>query len=101
MIDYFDGEPVPATVVFTNQGVQGFDMKAWFSRHPPARALELARAVIAALKTERVAKFAAAGYCYGGRIGFDLAFENEVAVLTAAHPSLLTPADLQVRLVLS
>ena len=98
LIDYFDGEPVPATAVFTPHGVEGFDIASWLQRHPAPRALEVVRAVAAALKTEGATRFGATGYCYGGRLCFDMGFENEIHVAAMAHPSLLKyPEDFQVR----
>ena len=97
LLDYFGGDGIPTTVVFTPQGAQDFGIVAWRGRNPPTRALEITRVVMAALKAEGVTTFAAVGYCYGGRIGFDLAFTNEVSVLVTSHPSLVVEADLTVR----
>ena len=94
MPDLFDGDPAPTNAF--NPGVN-FDIMAWIGKHPAERADTITRTVIEALKSEGVTKFAALGYCYGGRVCFDLAFTNEVQVVAVAHPSLLkVPDDLQV-----
>ncbi|TBU22617.1 alpha/beta-hydrolase [Dichomitus squalens] len=91
--DVFDGEPAPVNAF--EPGVT-FDFGAWISRHPPSRANTIVRSVIDALKAEGVTKFAATGYCYGGRLAFDLAFTGDVQVVAVSHPSILkTPDDLQ------
>ena len=94
MPDLFDGEPAPATAF--NPGAN-FDFMGWLGRHTAERAAAIVRAVIEALKAEGVTKFGAVGYCYGGRVAFDLAFAGEVHAVAVAHPSLLkTPDDLNV-----
>ena len=56
------------------------------------------RKVLAGLKEGGVTKIAAVGYCYGARLGFNLAFDNEITVLATSHPSLLQiPTDIEVR----
>ena len=94
MPDLFDGEPAPATAF--NPGAT-FDFMGWLGRHTTERAAAIVRAVIEALKTEGVTKFAALGYCYGARTCFDLAFTNDIQVVAVAHPSLLKiPDELEV-----
>ncbi|KAH9927532.1 Las1-domain-containing protein [Epithele typhae] len=82
-----------SVVVGTNDVKPDFDLPAFLARHPPARALEIARAVIAGLKGGGVVRFACTGYCYGGRTAFDLAIANDVSVVAASHPSLLKCPD--------
>ena len=92
MPDVFDGEPAPVEAL---RGPE-FDMWVWFARHPPARGLEIVRSVMAALKAEGVTKFGGLGYCYGGRVCFDLAFAGEIAAVATSHPSMLkAPEDFQ------
>jgi len=92
LVDYLVGDPVPPDAF----SQPGFNIGEWFAKHPIPSVHALATKVIAALKEEGVTKFGAAGYCLGGRICFDLAFEDAVQVVVAAHPSLLkSPDDLE------
>ena len=91
--DIFDGEPAPLNAF--EPGVN-FDVGSWIGRHSPERANTIVRSVIEALKAEGVTKFGAVGFCYGGRLAFDLAFTGDVDVVAVSHPSFLkTPDDLK------
>ena len=95
MPDLFDADAIPPDAL--NPG-SNFDFMSWLGKHPGERVQEIARAVIAALKTEGVTKFGAMGYCFGARVCFDLAFTNEIQAVAVCHPSLLKiPDDLEVR----
>ncbi|TFK52010.1 alpha/beta-hydrolase [Heliocybe sulcata] len=99
--DYLHGDPVP------EDGMSGkidFDLMAWFGGkydkegrgHTPEHTRPLLDKVIAALKEQGVTDFGVAGYCFGGRYGFDLAFDHVVKAVMVAHPSLLkNPEDLE------
>ncbi|KAI0630599.1 alpha/beta-hydrolase [Trametes polyzona] len=90
--DLFNGDALPADALSGGN----FDLMAWLGKHTAPDVLEIVRKVIAALKAEGVTKFAAIGFCFGARPAFDLAFNNEVAVVAVSHPSLLqVPADLE------
>ena len=90
--DTFDDEPVPADALTTGN----FDFNSWGARHPPARGLEILIAVIDSLKAEGVTKFGGLGYCFGGRLCFDLVYAGRLAVVATSHPSLLkVPEDLE------
>ncbi|TFY54257.1 hypothetical protein EVG20_g9782 [Dentipellis fragilis] len=52
-------------------------------------------AVIDALKSQGVTRFGAIGYCYGGRLCFNLAFENKVHTVVGNHPLLLELSDIE------
>ncbi|KAH7877336.1 uncharacterized protein C8R40DRAFT_1159771 [Lentinula edodes] len=81
--DFFEKDRVP---------FDPFDSES--PRTPIAR--PLLDKVIAALKGQGVTAFAATGYCYGGRLVFDLAFENITSASIANHPShLKSPDDLE------
>ena len=59
--------------------------------------MPLVEKVISALKESGVTSFASTGYCYGGRLAFDLAYEGLTTATVVSHPSLLQiPADLEV-----
>ena len=71
---------------------------AWLGKHPNTRVVEIAQSVMGALKEQGVVRFGAVGYCFGARVSFDLAFNNELDVVAVSHPSLLKiPDDLEVR----
>ena len=101
LVDYFEGEPVPSEEVFRPGGAATFDIPAWLAWHPPPQVADIVRRVMAALKAEGVTRFASTGYCYGGRTGIDLGLTNELAVVTTAHPSLISDprAELEVGVV--
>ncbi|KZV61921.1 alpha/beta-hydrolase [Peniophora sp. CONT] len=90
--DLFADDAAPLGRVYPDG--TAWDLKAWFPKHAPASTLERVRAVMAALRAQGVTKFAAAGYCYGGRLAFDLAFAHEITAAVVSHPALLSPADL-------
>lgn len=69
---------------------------AWLGRHSPAHNLSRVKSVINALKSDGVARFGATGYCYGGRVIFDLVYDGELDVGATSHPSLLSIQDLEV-----
>ncbi len=93
--DYFDGDALPEDAL--NPG-SNYDFMGWLGKHPTGGTLPTIRALIAALKAEGIAKFAAVGFCYGARPGFDLAFTGEIDIVAVSHPSLLKiPEDLHVR----
>ena len=90
----FEGDPVPADALETGN----FDVWAWIDKRGPKFAEPIAKKVIAALKESGVTKFGTVGFCFGARIGFNLAFEGVSSVTVATHPSHLeVPADLEVR----
>ncbi|KAH8105260.1 alpha/beta-hydrolase [Cristinia sonorae] len=89
--DMFEGDPAPEDALESGT----FNIAAWFVPHGPHSARPLVDKVIAALKEEGVTSIATAGYCYGARISFDLAYENIASVTVASHPSLLqVPQDI-------
>lgn len=90
----FEGDPAPVDALESGK----FDLGAWFGKHGPGFAEPFVKKVIAALKESGVTKFGTVGYCFGARIGFNLAFEGVSSVTVVNHPSLLqVPADLEAR----
>ncbi|KAF7299663.1 Dienelactone hydrolase endo-1,3,1,4-beta-D-glucanase [Mycena chlorophos] len=76
-------------------GVPPFDIPAWTARHGRDVTRPIIDSVVAALKADGITRFAATGYCFGGRYVFDLAFDNITQVSAISHPSLLVvPEDL-------
>ena len=63
---------------------------AWIGRHSSAHNVARVKSVINALKSEGVTRFGATGYCYGGRLIFDLVYDGELNVAATSHPSLLS-----------
>ncbi|PIL35178.1 hypothetical protein GSI_02968 [Ganoderma sinense ZZ0214-1] len=91
--DYFDNDALPEDAL--NPG-SNYDFMGWLGKHPAAGTLPTIRALIAALKAEGITKFAVAGFCYGARPGFDLAYTGEIDIVAVSHPSLLKiPEDLE------
>ncbi|KAI0053159.1 alpha/beta-hydrolase [Auriscalpium vulgare] len=90
--DIFEGDPVPTS--FLDGDGKPFDLQKWFPSHSAERTGGFVRKLIDGLKERGVTRFAAVGYCYGGRLVFDLALDNTIAVAATAHPSLLQPADI-------
>lgn len=70
-----------------------FDLGEWFSRHGQDVTRAPLDKVIAALKEQGIAKFAATGHCLGGRYVADLTFDGVVGAGLYHHPSLLEVAD--------
>ncbi|KAJ3912878.1 dienelactone hydrolase family-domain-containing protein [Lentinula edodes] len=97
--DLFEKDGLPFDVFDSEEKRQAFDLPTWFGRHGPHVARPLLDKVIAALKEQGVTTFASTGYCYGGRLVFDLAFENITSASIASHPSLLkSPDDLEAQI---
>ncbi|TCD62751.1 hypothetical protein EIP91_006449 [Steccherinum ochraceum] len=94
MPDLFDSDAAPE-ILLTNPAA--FDLDGFFNNHPPARAKFLVDRVIAALKADGdVKKIGTTGYCYGARVGVDLALDGTSSVTVIAHPSLLqVPVDFE------
>ncbi|KAA1467612.1 dienelactone hydrolase endo-1,3,1,4-beta-D-glucanase [Dentipellis sp. KUC8613] len=93
--DLFDGDPVPAEVLSSNGALgNNFDFSQWISNHSPAPAQAKVEAVVDVLKSQGVTRFGAIGYCYGGRLCFNLAFENKVHAVVGNHPSMLELSDI-------
>ncbi|KAG6898562.1 hypothetical protein C0993_006011 [Termitomyces sp. T159_Od127] len=91
--DYLNGDPIHADAL--NPG-SDFDLMAWLAKHGTDVTRPELDKVITALKQQGIVKFAAIGYCFGGRYVFDLAFDNAIQVAATSHPSLLKiPEDLE------
>ena len=73
------------------------DLKAWLDRHTFAHNVARVQRVIQALKADGVQHFGSTGYCYGGRIIFDLVYAGELDVAAMSHPSFIQIDDLEVR----
>lgn len=74
------------------------DLTAWLGRHSFAHNGSRVLSVIKALKADGVQRFGSTGYCYGGRIIFDLVYAGELDVAAMSHPSFIDIADLEVRI---
>ncbi|KAJ7269533.1 chlorocatechol-degradation protein [Mycena rebaudengoi] len=90
VIDLFNGDPISVNPP------PGFDREAWSASHGPAQTRPPIDKVIAALKEEGATRFAGAGFCFGARYVFDLAFDGILQVSAISHPSrLVVPDDLE------
>ena len=88
--------PVPSNAL--DPGVT-FDIPTWLTENLPDSTEPIARKVLTALRSQGVKQIVALGSCYGGRLAFNLAFDNLVEVVVVSHPSLLViPDDLMVSL---
>ncbi|TCD62747.1 hypothetical protein EIP91_006445 [Steccherinum ochraceum] len=93
MPDMFDSDAAPE-ILLTNPA--SFELDKFFNNHPPARAKSLVDRVVAALKADGNVRLGTTGYCYGARIGMELALEGTSSVTVFAHPSLLqVPEDFE------
>jgi len=81
VIDYFNGDPRNASD------------PDWNNRHPANLSLALAHGVISDLHRRGYLSIQAQGYCYGGRIGVSLSFNNTIRSGAVAHPSSLVAGD--------
>ncbi|KAF8626702.1 hypothetical protein AX15_004726 [Amanita polypyramis BW_CC] len=94
-IDYYDGDPVPESILTSPQNFATV-VRDWLTRHGQEQTRPHLDNVINALKEQGVTRFAATGYCFGGRYIFDLAFDQIIDVAVTSHPSLLKiPDDLE------
>ncbi|KAH9016710.1 alpha/beta-hydrolase [Lactarius hengduanensis] len=89
--DLFEGDPADQNAL--DPGFN-FDVIKWLSKHKFEHTGERVRTVIEELKSKGITVFGATGYCYGGRLVFNLAFENIFRVSVVSHPSALKPEDL-------
>ena len=97
-IDMFDGDPAPENALETGN----FNRLEFLKKHGPLFSQPIVDRVIAALKEAGVKRFGSTGYCYGGRIAFNLAFEDVTCVTVVSHPSWLqAPVDLEVICIIS
>ncbi|KAK1223383.1 hypothetical protein PQX77_013746 [Marasmius sp. AFHP31] len=95
-IDYFKGNPIPSEIISPSYTGPEFDRVAWFKTHSLDEQREIIKKVVDALKADGIEVFGAAGYCWGGRFTFDLAFDNTIKAAVVAHPSFLkVPEDLE------
>ncbi|KAH8833223.1 dienelactone hydrolase endo-1,3,1,4-beta-D-glucanase [Flagelloscypha sp. PMI_526] len=90
--DIFNGDPVTMAALESGE----FKFVEWIPNHGAAQTRPPIDKVITWLKDKGVTEFGAAGYCFGARYVFDLAFENIIKAAVVSHPSMLeAPKDLQ------
>ncbi|KAI0030031.1 Alpha/Beta hydrolase protein [Vararia minispora EC-137] len=89
--DEFEGEDVPIASFDSPEERAKLDREGWLARHSPAHNLARFKGVLDALRRQGVTRFGATGYCYGGRLVFDLVFAGEIHkyARTAAAPLLI------------
>ncbi|KIK64394.1 hypothetical protein GYMLUDRAFT_39946 [Collybiopsis luxurians FD-317 M1] len=94
--DLFDGDALPGDLFSSEEKRKSIDLPAWIGKHGAHVTRPIINKVIDGLKAQGVTKFAAIGYCFGGRYVFDLAFDNVTSASIGNHPSLLkSPDDLE------
>ncbi|KAF4610804.1 hypothetical protein D9613_006672 [Agrocybe pediades] len=95
--DYLDNDPLPPHVMVPGMPKVPFDIDKWLAKHGERQTRPLIDALMRALREERgIERFAAVGYCFGGKYVFDLACENIIQAAVVAHPSLLNvPGDFE------
>ncbi|CAK5268067.1 unnamed protein product, partial [Mycena citricolor] len=90
--DLFAGDSVNPDAMTTGT----FNREEWSPNHTQEKTRPIIDKLMTALEAQGVTRFAAVGYCFGGRYVFDLAFDHKIAAAAVAHPSRLqTPADLE------
>ncbi|KAJ9127654.1 hypothetical protein QFC24_001064 [Naganishia onofrii] len=73
-----------------------FDLMGWLAKHGEEAVHSVLDPVMDGLKEEGVTKFAAVGYCFGGKYTVRLAIQKRISIGMIAHPSLLqVPEDLE------
>jgi len=96
MPDYLSNDPIPVEVWTDEEKRKTLDIQGWLSHHGATVTRGILDKAIAGLKDQGITKFAATGFCFGGRYVFDLAFDNIISVSIASHPSMLkSPEDLE------
>ncbi|KAA1127864.1 hypothetical protein PGTUg99_008791 [Puccinia graminis f. sp. tritici] len=92
LVDTFSGDDVPDGPQ-PNQLPVGFNITEWEKKHGPKQVLPLIENVINNLTTQGVKRFAAIGYCFGGKYIFLSSDRNWIQVGSTSHPSLLQVPD--------
>ncbi|KAJ9110746.1 hypothetical protein QFC20_002787 [Naganishia adeliensis] len=92
LVDYLNGDAIAPDAM--NSG--NFDLPAWLANHGEEATHAALDPVMDGLKEEGVSKFAAVGYCFGGKYTVRLAIQKRISIGMIAHPSLLqVPEDLE------
>ncbi|WAQ90330.1 hypothetical protein PtA15_12A319 [Puccinia triticina] len=92
LVDTFSGDDVPDGPQ-PNQLPVGFNITEWGKRHGPEQVLPLIESVIKNLTDQGVKRFAATGYCFGGKYVFLSSDRNWIQVGSTSYPSLLQVPD--------
>ncbi|KAA1077235.1 hypothetical protein PGT21_015874 [Puccinia graminis f. sp. tritici] len=71
----------------------GFNLTEWQKNHRPEQVFPLIETVIKNLTAQGVERFAATGYCFGGRYVFLSSDRNWINVGSTSHPSLVQVPD--------
>ncbi|KAJ9097241.1 hypothetical protein QFC21_004910 [Naganishia friedmannii] len=92
LVDYLSGDPIGPDEM--NSG--NFDLMGWLAKHGEEAVHSVLDPVMDGLKEQGVNKFAAVGYCFGGKYTVRLAIQKRISLGMIAHPSLLqVPEDLE------
>lgn len=94
LIDTFFGDSMP------EPGTPGApDLAVWLKGHGPEKTLPILEKVIKHLTEKGIERFAAVGFCFGGKYVMTTSQKNWIHVAVASHPSLWKiPEDLHLLL---
>ncbi|GAA0142117.1 hydrolase [Lithospermum erythrorhizon] len=67
----------------------------WIKSHSPEHAVEDAKSVIAALKSQGITAVGAAGFCWGAKVVVHLGKSDDIQAGVLLHPSLCTIDDIK------
>ncbi|KAA1073152.1 hypothetical protein PGT21_001613 [Puccinia graminis f. sp. tritici] len=87
LLDLFSGDCAP------EPGNGDFVFADWLKGHGPEKVLPIIESVMQNLTEKGVNKFAAVGYCFGGKYVFMTSQKNWIHVGATCHPSLLQIPD--------
>ncbi|POW05837.1 hypothetical protein PSTT_09390 [Puccinia striiformis] len=88
VLDLFGGSCAPQPGTRTD-----FVFADWLKGHGPEKVLPIMESVIQHLTEKGIHKFAAVGYCFGGKYVFMTSQKNWIHVGSTCHPSLLQIPD--------
>nr|XP_009417916.1 PREDICTED: endo-1,3;1,4-beta-D-glucanase-like isoform X1 [Musa acuminata subsp. malaccensis] len=67
----------------------------WIQSHSPDKGCQDAKPIIAALKNKGISAVGAAGFCWGGKVVFELAKSSEIEAAVLCHPSFVNVDDVK------
>lgn len=92
LIDTFSGDHAPD--LNDKSASKGFNLAEWLKGHGPEKVLPIIEGVIKHLTEKGFKRFAAVGYCFGGKYIFISSEKNWIHVAATCHPSLVEiPGD--------
>ncbi|KAJ4827284.1 hypothetical protein Tsubulata_040027 [Turnera subulata] len=86
--DFFYGDPY-------NPKDPERPLPVWMEPYRPEKAAEDAKLVLAALRSKGVSAIGAAGFCWGGKVVFELAKASYIQAAVLLHPTFVAAEDLK------